>query len=413
MPAFKKSFPRPFALGLLALLLSAFSTSALGAEPPSSKVARSTKGMVATSTPYGTAAGVRILEKGGNAVDAAAAAHFALMVTDPPMTSLGGRIQVVMALRDGQVVAFDGATWTPGEVPPIEGEDDDRTGIQLSPVPGNPATLALMVERYGRLSLAEVLEPAIEYAEEGFAITPTVGAIWENVREKLAANPGAAANYLKEDGAPYREGEVFKHPRLARLLRALAESGVEVFYRGWIAEAIEKDMETQGGYVRQADLEAYRPQPAVTIQFDYGGYQLVMPARHARGSTLAEMLRGLEPFTLGGGEPTAQEKELIARVIAESFADRPSILELIPATGPRLDVGEADEYARKRVGRVREKLEKPSQELQEVPTQEAVARRRSGRCSATALRPRSWASSTLTATGWILAPCRTSGTTPR
>jgi gamma-glutamyltranspeptidase/glutathione hydrolase len=85
------------------------------------------------------------------------------------------------------------------------------------------------------------------------------------------------------------------------------------------------------------------------------------------------MLRGLDPFTLGGGEPTAQEVELMARVIAESFADRPSILEPIPATGPRLNVGEADEYARKRVERIREKLEKPSQELQESPTKEAVS----------------------------------------
>jgi gamma-glutamyltranspeptidase/glutathione hydrolase len=374
MPAAKVNSIRAFLVGLLVVLPSALSVGkTVEAQLPSAKVARSSKGMVATSTPYGTAAGVRILEKGGNAVDAAAAAAFALMVTDPPMNSLGGRVQVVMALRDGQVVAFDGATWTPGAAPPLEGEEDDRTGIQLSPVPGNPATLALMVERYGRLPLAEVLEPAIEFAEQGFRVSPTVGAIWENVREKLAANPGAAANYLKEDSSPYREGEVFKHPRLARLLRALAESGPEVFYRGWIAEAIEKDMEAGGGYVRRADLEAYQPQPAVTVQFEYRGYQLVMPARHARGSTLAEMLRALERLSLQRGAPSAREVELMARVMAESFADRPSILEPIPATGPRLDVGEAEEYARKRVERIREKLEKPSEELQPATTKEGVS----------------------------------------
>ncbi|MCI0455647.1 MAG: gamma-glutamyltransferase, partial [Gemmataceae bacterium] len=246
---------------LLVLLPAAFSPCRAGTEAvPSAKVAHGSEGMVAASTPYAAAAGARMLEEGGNAADAAAAAAFALMVTDPPMTSLGGRVQILLALKDGRVLGIDGATWTPGEIPPQAGEggeQDERRGRQLAPVPGNPAALAQLVEGYGKLSLAQVLEPAIELAEEGFAVTHRVAAIWEQQREKLANDPGAATNYLKQDGSPYKEGEIFRHPRLAQVLRALAESGPEVFYRGWIADAIVRDMETHGGLIRQADLQAY------------------------------------------------------------------------------------------------------------------------------------------------------------
>ncbi len=348
---------------LLVLLPAAFSPCRAGTEAvPSAKVAHGSEGMVAASTPYAAAAGARMLEEGGNAADAAAAAAFALMVTDPPMTSLGGRVQILLALKDGRVLGIDGATWTPGEIPPQAGEggeQDERRGRQLAPVPGNPAALAQLVEGYGKLSLAQVLEPAIELAEEGFAVTHRVAAIWEQQREKLANDPGAATNYLKQDGSPYKEGEIFRHPRLAQVLRALAESGPEVFYRGWIADAIVRDMETHGGLIRQADLQAYQPQSAVTNRIEYGDYEMVIPARHARGSTLAEMVRTLRHFSLQLDEPTPEEAEIVVRIIAEVFSDRPSILEPNAAGGPRPDLAAAEEFARQRAARVRAAVGKP------------------------------------------------------
>jgi gamma-glutamyltranspeptidase/glutathione hydrolase len=181
--------------------------------------------MVVTGSPYATKAAVTILEAGGNAVDAAAAACFALTVTDPAMASLGGRVQMVIALEDGRVVGVDGATEAPAHVPPLTEPEDKRDGYQLVPIPGLPAALAYAVERHGDLPLAQVLEPAIELAEDGFEVTRRVGEIWESLREQLAANPSAADFYLKPDGSSYRAGEIFRHPRLASLLRRMAESG--------------------------------------------------------------------------------------------------------------------------------------------------------------------------------------------
>jgi gamma-glutamyltranspeptidase/glutathione hydrolase len=352
---------RLVALALLVLVPATLSACYSRTEAiPTAKVAHGSSGMVVTSTPYATAAGVQILKKGGNAVDAAVAAAFALMVSDPPMTSLGGRVQIMMVLKDGRVIGVDGATRTPGEVPPLAScEEDDRSGHQLAPVPGNPAALSHVVGRYGKLSFAEVLEPAIELAEEGFAVTRAVAAIWERQRDKLAKDPGAAANYLKQDGSPYKAGEIFQHPRLGQVLRALAGSGTDIFYRGWIADTIARDMEANGGFIRKADLEAYQPQPAVIDRLKYGDYEIVMAARHARGSTLAEMLRTLGHFPLRQGEPTPEEAEVMVRTIAETFADRPSIVEPIAPTGPQPDVAAADEFAHKRADRVREGVRKP------------------------------------------------------
>jgi len=342
------------------------------ADVPAAKVARGPNGMVASSTPYATAAGVRILEEGGNAIDAAVAAAFALMVTDPPMTSIGGRTQILIALSDGRVIGIDGSTWTPAEISPLAGEDDNRSGYQVAPVPGNPAALAQALERYGTLPLARVLQPAIELAEDGFAVTPTVAAIWGRAQDELARDPGAARNCLKPDGSAYAEGEVFRHPRLAAVLRALAELGPDVFYRGALGAAVSREMKEHGGFVRAGDLESYRPLPSVLVRLRYRDYEIVTPARYARGSALAEMLTTLRQFPLQRGQPSPEEVELLVRTIAETFADRPSILEPIEPAGPVLDPAATEEFARRRAERIRELLHQPLEAPKPEPVQEVV-----------------------------------------
>jgi len=344
---------------LSALLLLAGLGHAQTSASPVAKTARSRLGMVATSNPHATAAGVKILEAGGNAVDAAAAACFALMVTDLPMTSLGGRTQILLVLKDGRVVGIDGATEAPASVPPLANPDEDRGGYQIVPVPGNPAALAEAVGMYGKLTLAQVLEPAIEIAEKGFPVTPNVAAIWQNGREQLAGNAGASAAYLKPDGSAYEEGEVFKNPQVARVLRALAESGPEVFYRGWIAEAIVKDAKKNGGYIRASDLEDYAPQPATVVRTSYRGYEIVTLGRHAWGNTLAEMLNILGHFRLRPGGPTTRDVELFARIIRQALDDRPQLLgSLKPKPGGyALEEISSTEFAAQRAEQIRREME--------------------------------------------------------
>lgn len=245
-------------------------------------------------------------------------------------------------------------------------------GTRWPPVPGNPAALALALAQQGKLSLAQVLRPAIELAEEGFVVTPAVAADWEGIREELARHPGAMRHYLKPDNSPYQEGDVFRHPRLARVLQALAESGVEVFYRGWIAATIAREMEKNGGFVRAADLEAYRSQPAVLLRLKYRDYEIVSPARHDRGSTLVEMLSTLSHFVLREGVPTGEEVELVARTIAEVFADRPSILEPVEPEGLGFDPAASEQFARKRAERIRQQLRLPIEAPSPTPAEDVL-----------------------------------------
>ncbi len=295
------------------------------AENGAKKTASSRYGMAAAGTPHATRAAVEILEAGGNAVDAAVAAAFVQTVADPAMTSLAGRAQMLIYLRGTGFITIDGATESPAATPPPEDSNDRREGYQLIPVPGNPAALSYAVSEYGRLALAQVLAPAIRLAEEGFVVSPRAGEIWEAAAEDLKENAGARMNYLKEDGSPYRAGERFRHPRLAAVLRRIAEHGPAGFYRGPVAEAMAEDMRNNGGYITLDDLANYRVQPGVLVRTHYRNYEIVSLGRHAWGNTLAEMLNILAHFELRRAPPNAREVELLARTIAQAIRDRPQI----------------------------------------------------------------------------------------
>src|SRR5215468_4047780 len=287
-----------FALLCAAWLALPHSQAAPQPETSAAKFARNHYGMVATGSPYATAAAVRMLEAGGNAMDAAAAAHLALMVVDPANTSLGGRAQILLRLSDGRVIPIDGATQTPAGVTPLSRADEDRLGYTVAPVPG-------------------------KLAEQGFKVPPRLAATWARVSEALRSNPGAAQNFLKPDGSAYQMGEVFRQPRLAQVLRQLAASGAEAFYRGPIADAIAGDVERHGGFIRKQDLENYRAQPGGVVRTTYRGYEVAAAGGRAWGDTLVEMLNILDQFPIGHNAPTGQEIEILARVMSQALTDRP------------------------------------------------------------------------------------------
>lgn len=317
--------------------------------------------MVAASTPHAAAAGVKILEQGGNAVDAAAAVCFALMVTDPPMTSLGGRSQTVIALKDGRLIGIDGATEAPAGVTPLEQGAKPRAGYQVAPIPGNPAALALAVGRHGRLPLAKVLEPAIALAEEGFAVTPRIAEIWQSERAKLAANPGAALNYLKPDGSAYQAGEKFRHPRLAKLLRNLASAGPASFYQGETAKSIAGDMAAHQGFLTAADLAGYKAEEGTLVRVRYRDYDVISMGRHGWGNTLGQMLNILAQFSLPGAAATPEQVELIGRTVRQALEDRPQHIGTLrpKAEGLPLELISSLEFGRERAALIRSQLGKP------------------------------------------------------
>ena len=262
--------------------------------------ANSEKAMVAAPTPEAAEAGLSILRKGGNAVDAAVAAAFALMVTDPAMSSLGGRSQILIYLNDGRVVGIDGATQSPrlAKNPAKMGH-----GYRTCPIPGSPAALEKMVQEYGVLPLRTVLEPAIQLARNGFTIKKDYDVLFKRSAEFFRMYPGTAKHFLKADGSIFVEGNNFCQPTLAKTLEIIADKGTGVLYGGQVAQAIIKDMLNNEGLIREDDLEQYRPLPGKIVEGNYRGYKIISRGDQCDGASVIEMLHILEHFTLSDFKP--------------------------------------------------------------------------------------------------------------
>ncbi len=279
--------------------------------------------MASTGSSHATAAARGILAAGGNAVDAAAAAHFALMVVDPANASLGGRVQILLRLKDGTVAAIDGATQAPRGIPSLAASEKPREGYAVVPVPGNLAALNEMTGRYGRLPLATIMQPAIALAQEGFEVLPRQAATWARLSDRLLPNSASRACFLKPDGSIPAAGERFSQPQLARVLSEIAEHGAARFYTGRIADLIAEDMKRSGGFIDKRDLASYRPLPGTVVRTSYRGYEVISAGGRAWGDTLVEMLNILERFSPPSESPTVAELEVLARIMDQALQDRP------------------------------------------------------------------------------------------
>jgi gamma-glutamyltranspeptidase/glutathione hydrolase len=256
-------------------------------------------GAVSTAHPGATQAGVEILEDGGNAIDAAVAAAFALGVCEPQASGLGGQSMLVAHLpEERRTLALDGSSRAPNRATAEEFEHkrDLLRGYLATTVPTTPALLAWAAQQYGRLPLARLIEPAIRLAEEGYAISQLQRRL--QVREARHWADGNAAAFFLDGGEPFEVGATFKQPTLARTLRRIAEHGVEDFYQGEIAEHIVSDMAANGGLIQHDDL-ARIPWPVerrpVSVRFEELRV-LTMPPPGA-GRTVVEMFNILSNFT--------------------------------------------------------------------------------------------------------------------
>jgi gamma-glutamyltranspeptidase/glutathione hydrolase len=240
-------------------------------------------GMVATSQPLAAQAGLAVLRKGGNAIDAAIATAAALTVVEPTSNGIGGDA-FALVWTQGKLHGLNASGPAPQALS-IQAlqkagvTEIPRTGFIPVTVPGAPSAWAELNRRFGRLPLTEVLAPAIAYAERGYPISPTVGRFWKRAfaayKETLQ---GEEFRHWFETFAPSGRapeiGEIWRSPDHARTLRLIAETQAEAFYRGELAERIDGFSRKYGGYIRMEDLAAYKPEWVEPIGINYRGYDV-------------------------------------------------------------------------------------------------------------------------------------------
>jgi gamma-glutamyltranspeptidase/glutathione hydrolase len=320
------------AIGAAALLLLAPAPAAAAASAP----AFGARGMVVTSQADATRAGTAMLEAGGNAIDAAVAAAFAIGVAQPFSTGIGGGAFLLIRLEDGCLVAIDARETAPAAADqglflrPGLPEDASREGPLAVATPGLVAGLALAQERYGTLPLARVLEPAIALAEGGFAIGPYHARMLEELRARGLPErfPETARIQFPPGGAPARPGWRLVQTELAASLRRLAREGPAAFYRGALAGAIADHLKAAGGLVTREDLAGYEPRLRDPLSGSYRGFEVhSFPPPSSGGVALLEALNVLEGFELAPlGAGSSASLHRIAEALKLAFADRAAYL---------------------------------------------------------------------------------------
>ena len=321
--------PKPTTAALaLAALLSASCGSPGRPVGPGDVVAR--KGMVASAHPAATAVGLEILKKGGNAVDAAVAAAFALSMAEPNASGVGGGGFMVVKMAGAEPVMIDyreaapaGATPERYYAPGFDWAARTARGPDAVGVPGLVAGAALALETHGTMTLAEVLAPAIRLAREGVPVGAKLNGMIVDEMEKIAESPAAAAIYLPE-GLPLEEGGSLRNEDLAATLERIAAEGPEGFYDGPVAAAIAAECERLGGVLTVADLKGYRAKLREPVRGTYRGWEIVSASPPTGGGThLIELLNIVETFDVRAmGRGSARLVHVLAEAMKMVFADK-------------------------------------------------------------------------------------------
>ncbi|MEW6480241.1 MAG: gamma-glutamyltransferase family protein [Pseudomonadota bacterium] len=295
---------------------------------PSARLPLFARNIVSTSHPLAAQAGLRMLLAGGNAVDAAIAAAAALTITEPVSNGLGS--DAFCILWDGRQLHGLNASghapraWTPDYFHRKYGTDaltPPKRGLDSVTVPGAVAGWVALSERFGKLPFADLMQPAIELAERGYAVPVVVQQKWAAATPELQSVPGFAETFLPRGRAP-EVGELFRFAAAARGLRAIADSRGETFYRGPIAQALARFSAEHGGALTEDDLASYRPEWVQPISQDYRGYTLHEIPPNGQGIAALIALGILSNFDLASmkvDSVAAQHLQIEAMKLA--FAD--------------------------------------------------------------------------------------------
>ncbi len=312
-------------LSAFALLLS-LTAATFAANAPS----RAAQGMVVSPSAIASQVGVDVLTAGGNAVDAAVAAAFAMAVTLPSAGNIGGGGFLISRPARGEPVAYDFREVAPtGSHPQMWLEDGEYSyqrhhlSHRAVGVPGTVSGLHLAWRDAGRLPWKRLLQPAIELAENGFTVGHELSRSLRSGLQRMSAYPASVAQFSR-NGEPYEPGEVLVQADLSASLKRIAEHGPNGFYKGRTAELIVAEMHANGGLITMADLEGYEAQKRVPIVGNYRGYEVIsMPPPSSGGIALVEMLNILEGYDLKEeGFGSANTLHRMTEAMRRAYADR-------------------------------------------------------------------------------------------
>ncbi len=334
-PALRRIFCFAFACLSLTQLTNSFAEDEmayydrpLGNPRQSRSVVVAKHGIVATSIPLAAEVGVDILKAGGNAADAAIATNAMLGLTEPMSCGIGGDVFVIY--WDNKTKKLYGLNGSGRSPYTLNRDVFKQKGLKSIPgegvlswsVPGCVDGWETLRARFGSKPLAEILAPAIDYAENGFAVSEIIAGFWQHVSPKLKQYPDTAKTYLIDGHGP-AEGEIFRNPYLAASYRAIAKDGPAAFYRGKIAQQIADYAKANGGYMTLKDLADHASEWVEPVSTSYRGYDVWELPPNGQGIAALQMLNLIEPHDVRGmglGSPEWYHLFVEAKKLA--FADR-------------------------------------------------------------------------------------------
>ena len=324
-------------------------------------------GMTCAGNPTAASIGLQTLIKGGNAVDAAVAMAAAMPLVEPTGNGLGADA-FVMVWKDGKLYGINGSGPSPkaASIEALRAKGCDKMpayGVLASDVPGAVGTWAAVHERFGRMAFSDALAPAIDYAEKGFPVSPTVADLWARsvklyagMRDDPQFEPWFE-HFAPEGRAP-EPGDVFRSPDIAKTLRRIAETKGEAFYRGEIAEKIAEFFAAHGGFLTKEDLAAWHPEWVEPLHINYKGYDVWEMPPNGHGITVLMTLKILAGLELGA--PLTAET-MHKQIEAMKLAMRDTAAHVTEPSAMRVTTDEllSDDYAAARRALIGEKAVLP------------------------------------------------------
>lgn len=294
-------------------------------------------GMVATSHTLASEVALKVLKDGGNAVDAAVTAGFALAVTQPRSGNIGGGGFMLVSPGDGSAPeAIDYREKAPAAASETMFQDENGDVVTnrsrfthlAAGVPGTVAGLALALERHGTISLKDALAPAITLARDGFIVPHRFTEGLEQAKDRLQRWPATLETFYKENGSAWQPGERFRQPELAATLQRIADDGVRGFYEGETARLIAEEMQRNGGLITKQDLRDYEPAIREPVRGSYRGHDIYSMSPPSSGGThIVQILNILEGYPVSDwGHNSANTIHHMAEAMKLAYADRSQYL---------------------------------------------------------------------------------------
>ncbi len=325
----RRSFLKTIGLGVIALSLGLLSPLSAASYPP---IQNTKVGLALSSHPLATEIGQKVLEDGGNAIDAAVAIGFALAVVHPVAGNIGGGGFAVIHLANGENVTLDFREKAPlkatknmfldkqGNVVPKLSQD----GYLAAGVPGTVAGMEAMLKKYGTKKLSQLIDPAIKLAEHGYPISKRQAETLKDARERFLKYNSSKKYFLKKGHLDYQEGDLFVQKDLAKTLNQIKTLGAKGFYQGQVADLIEKDMQRNGGIITKEDLANYSVKWRKPVVGNYRGYKIISMAPPSSGGThLIQILNVMENADLSAlGYGASKNIHIAAEAMRQAYADR-------------------------------------------------------------------------------------------